>query len=150
MSEENKQLVRRWFEEVWNQQREETIDELFAPEGEAYGFPEPDSVLTGPESFKTIYRQFLEAFPDIHFTIRQVISEGDLVAITWTATMTHLGNGLGFPATIRRESLDGCSILEIRGPQIQSGRNYMEMYALIHRLKNGSPADEEDAALAAS
>jgi len=138
MSEANKQLVRRWFEEVWNMQKEEAIDEIFAPQGKAYGFPEPDSVLTGPESFKTIYRKFIGAFPDIHVEIREIIAEGDLVAVTWTATMTHLGDALGIAPTMKRETLDGCSVLVVRGPQIQDGRNYMEMHALLHRLQFGS------------
>lgn len=59
MSEMNKKLVQRWFEEVWNQQSEEAIDEMYAPGGKAYGFPEPNSVLVGPESFKAIHRVFL-------------------------------------------------------------------------------------------
>jgi hypothetical protein len=49
----NKQLARRWFEEVWNQGRESTIDELFHADGKAYGFPEPDSILIGHEGFKS-------------------------------------------------------------------------------------------------
>jgi steroid delta-isomerase-like uncharacterized protein len=144
MSEANKQLVRRWFEEVWNKQREEAIDEMFAPEGKAYGFPEADSVLVGPESFKQIYRQFLGAFPDIHITIRELIAEGDRVAVTWTATMTHLGHALGFPPTMKKESLHGCSVLVVRVPQIQEGTNYMEMQALIQRLRDSSQLPPED------
>lgn len=51
----NKALAQRWFEEVWNQGKESTIDELFHPQGKAYGFPEPDSVLVGPDAFKNIH-----------------------------------------------------------------------------------------------
>src|SRR5258708_36564404 len=51
----NKDLARRWFEEVWNQGRESTIDELFHPQGKAYGFPDPGSILIGPEGFKTTH-----------------------------------------------------------------------------------------------
>jgi predicted ester cyclase len=139
MSDANKQLALRWFEEVWNKQSEEAIDEMYAPGGKAYGFPQPDSVLIGPESFKSIHRIFIGAFPDIRFTVREVIAEGDLVAVTWTATMTHLGDSLGFAPTMKTESLLGCSVLVVRGSQIQEGRNYMEMHALIHRLKDGPP-----------
>jgi hypothetical protein len=63
MSEQNKALAKRWFEEVWNQGRESAIDELFHPEGEVYGFPEPDSVLIGPAGFKTIHRVFRNKSP---------------------------------------------------------------------------------------
>jgi hypothetical protein len=62
MSEQNKALVKRWFEEVWNQGRESTIDELFHPEGKSHGFPEPDSVLIGPPGFKAIHRAFHTAY----------------------------------------------------------------------------------------
>ena len=47
MSEANKLLLRRWFDQVWNQQSEAAIDEMFSPEGKSHGFPEPDSVLVG-------------------------------------------------------------------------------------------------------
>jgi predicted ester cyclase len=140
MSEENKKLVRRWFEEVWNQQSEEAIDEMFAPEGKAYGFPDPSSLLVGPESFKSVHRIFLGAFPDLRISVREVVAEGDRVAVAWTATMTHLGEQLGFAPTMKKESLDGSSFLTVRGGQIQEGTNYMEMQGLILRLKEGSPA----------
>jgi len=138
MSEANKQVVRRWFEQVWNQQSEEAIDEMFAPGGKAYGFPKPDSVLVGPESFKSIHRIFLGAFPDLHITVREVVSEDDRVAVSWTATMTHLGEHLGFAPTLKKETLDGSSFLVVKDGQIQEGTNYMEMQGLIQRLKESS------------
>jgi predicted ester cyclase len=138
MSEENKKLVRRWFEEVWNQQSEDAIDEMFAQGGKAYGFPEPNSVLVGPESFKSIHRIFLGAFPDLHITVREIVAEGDRVAVAWSATMTHLGEHLGFAPTLKKESLDGSSFLTVSGGQIQEGTNYMEMQGLILRLKESS------------
>ena len=140
MSEENKKLVRRWFEEVWNQQSEEAIDAMFAPGGKAYGFPDPGSVLVGPESFKSVHRIFLGAFPDLRITVREVIAEGDRVAVAWTATMTHLGEHLGFAPTMKKESLDGSSFLTVSGGQIQEGTNYMEMQGLILRLREISAA----------
>jgi len=143
MSEANKQLVQRWFEEVWNKQSEEAIDEMFAPDGKAFGFPEPNPVLVGPESFKTFHRTFLGAFPDIHITINDILSEDDRVVATWIATMTHLGDTLGFAPTMQRVFLEGCSILVVHGSQIHEGRNYMEMEALIQRLKAASSAAAE-------
>jgi hypothetical protein len=98
----NKQLARRWFEEVWNQGRESTIDELFHPEGKAYGFPEPDSVLVGPENFKAIHRAFHNIYGDIHIDIDDLIAEGDRVAIRWTCTMTHTGTASAFPQPEKR------------------------------------------------
>lgn len=144
MFEASRQLVHRWYEEVWNKQREEAIDEMFAPGGKCFGIPEPDSVLVGPEDFKTIHRQFLGAFPDLRITVHDTICEGDSVAVTWVANMTHLGDSLGFAPTSERVSLEGCSVLVVGKGQIQQGRNYMEMGALIDRLKARSSAEVEE------
>jgi hypothetical protein len=57
MSEQNRALAIRWFKEVWNEGSEAAIDELFHPEGHAYGFPDPTSDLIGPEAFKAVHRQ---------------------------------------------------------------------------------------------
>ncbi|HEY2469860.1 MAG TPA: ester cyclase [Terracidiphilus sp.] len=135
MSDANKELVHRWFEEVWNQQSEKTVDEMFAPGGKCFGIPEPDSVLTGPEGFKTVHRTFLSAFPDLHIVVNDVIVEGDRVATTWTASMTHLGDTLGFAPTMKKVVLEGCSVLVVRNGQIHEGRNFMEMQGLIQRLR---------------
>jgi len=145
MSEANKELVRRWFEEVWNKQREDAIDEMFAPGGKAFGFPEPNPVLVGPERFKAFHRTFLAAFPDIHIAVHDTICEGDRVAAIWTATMTHLGDSLGFAPTFQKVSLEGCSVLVVQGPQIQEGSNYMELQALVQRLKAASAQSTEEA-----
>lgn len=145
MSEANKKLVCRWFDEVWNQQRESAIDEMFAPNGKAHGFPEPKPTLVGPGEFKEFYRNFLQAFPDIHFTVDETICEDNRVAVVWTATMTHRGDGLGFPATNQKETLVGCSVLVVDGTQIQDGTNYMELQGLLQRLKEAAPQATERA-----
>jgi predicted ester cyclase len=145
MSAANRELVHRWFEEVWNKQSEEAIDQMFAPGGKAYGFPTADAVLIGPDKFKEIHRFFLGAFPDVHITVHDIICEGDRVAATWLASMTHLGDSLGFAPTLQRVSLEGCSVLIVRDGQIQDGRNYMEMEGMINRLKTSDASPLETA-----
>ena len=135
MSIANRELVHRWFEEVWNKQSEDAIDQMFAPGGKAYGFPEANSILIGPDKFKESHRFLIGAFPDIHVTLQETICENDRVAVTWVARMTHLGDTLGFAPTFQKVSLDGCSVLLVRDGQIHEGKNYMEMGALVHRLR---------------
>jgi hypothetical protein len=58
-------MVRDWFEQLWNQKCEDTIDRLLAPHGLVYGLPTPDNQpLRGPDQFKAVYRQFRQAFPN--------------------------------------------------------------------------------------
>jgi predicted ester cyclase len=137
MSEANKQIARRWFEEVWNQQNPAVIDELFHPKGKAhgFGFPDPDSVLVGPEDFKKVHRAFCGAFPDLHITIEDVVAEDDRVAIRWSVSMTHQGDDLGFPATGKKGRLTGSSFIVIKDAQLVEGWNEMDIQNLFQNLK---------------
>jgi steroid delta-isomerase-like uncharacterized protein len=134
MSDKNKELVRRWFEQVWNQKSEAAIDEMFSPQGKAYGFPEPDSVADAA-AFKRLHRDFCGAFPDLHFTLDDVVAEGDLVAVRWHVDATHKGDHLGFPASGRTATLTGSSFLRIGQGRIQDGWNHMDMAGLFRRLQ---------------
>ncbi len=84
MSEANKQIVRRFMEEVWNLLRLDVADELVHPLYE-------NSEGMGPEAVKRNVRAFRTAFPDLHDTIEQLIAEGDFVAARITRNGTHLG-----------------------------------------------------------
>jgi predicted SnoaL-like aldol condensation-catalyzing enzyme len=82
MAEQAKVVMRRWFEEVWNQRREASIDELLAHDATAFGLWDGigESAPT-PELFRRFYREFLEMFPDIKVRVAQVVGEGDDVAL---------------------------------------------------------------------
>lgn len=135
MSEANKRLARRWFEEVWNRQSEAAITEMLHQQGKSHGFPEPDSVLLGPEGFKPVHRTFCGAFPDLHIEIEDVIAEGDRVAVRWRVTMTHLGDNLGFPASGKKGILDGSSFMIIKDSQIIEGWNQMDLEAVMQTFQ---------------
>lgn len=138
MAEDNRQLVRRWFEEVWNQKSEAAIDEMFHREGRAHGFPDAESVLIGPEAFKKVHRAFVGAFPDLRTQIEDIICEGDRVAVRWSTTMTHLGHDLGFPASGKPASMEGSSFLVVKDGRILEGWNHMDMHGLFQNLQGGT------------
>ena len=98
MSNRNQGFSQRWFDEVWNNQREDAIDELRHPGGRAFGFPSSSSSLSH-EEFKEAYRQFNRTFSNIHVTIDEEVVEGDRIACRWSAAGTHTGDGVGFPST---------------------------------------------------
>jgi steroid delta-isomerase-like uncharacterized protein len=131
----NKDLARRWFEEVWNQGRIDTIVEMYHSSATATGFPDPDSVIRGPEEFAQLSQQFRGAFPDMHVTIDDVIAEGNRVAVLWTATMTHTGDGLGFAASSKKVRVPGTSFITCRDGQIVEGRNHMDFTKVLLQLQ---------------
>jgi steroid delta-isomerase-like uncharacterized protein len=135
MSEANKELVRTWFEKVWNQKSAAAIDAMYHADGRAHGFPQADSVLIGPEDFKIIHRNFCDSFPDIQITVEDTIAEGDKVAARWIATMTHLGDSLGISATKKKVVLHGSTIVIIKDGKISEGWNFMDMGGMIAKLK---------------
>ena len=61
------EILRIWFERVWNQGDESTIDELYGPTAVANGLPA--APIPGPEGFKPFFRAFRAAFPDIRVEV---------------------------------------------------------------------------------
>lgn len=119
MSAENIAIARRWFDEVWNQRRGETIDEFLAADSVCHG---DDGPITGPEEFRQ--RQFLPftaAFPDLSVRVDDVIGEGDQVVVRWTATGIHSGEGLGCAATGREVSFTGMTWVRMRDGKLGEG-----------------------------
>jgi steroid delta-isomerase-like uncharacterized protein len=137
MSDANKQIALRWFEEVWNQQSEAAIDELFSADGKCYGFPDAESAI-GREEFKTTHRAFCGAFPDLRVTLEDVIAEDDHVAIRWKIAMTHSGDHLGFAATGKKATLSGSSFIVVANGKIINGWNQMDIQGLFQKLQQPS------------
>ena len=107
MSEANKQLVRRQFEELFNRQHLAAADELVAAEYlehalAPFGQAEPGRVH-GPTHLRQTTQWLLAQFPDLHMTIEAIIAEGDTVAVRVLSEGTNLGplNGI-LPPTGKR------------------------------------------------
>jgi len=109
MSEQNKILVRRGVEEVWNRGNFAVVDELTASDVVVHSSP-PSDELYGPEGIKQFYATLRAAFPDIHFTIEDQISEGDRVVTRWTARATHIHEYHGVPPTGKKYMMTGVDI----------------------------------------
>jgi steroid delta-isomerase-like uncharacterized protein len=90
----NKEIVRRFYEEVFNQRNVDAIDELVHPE---FTNHDPTPVASrDPESMKQFIHIFTQAFPDHHHAIEDLIAEGDKVVMRCTLTATHQGLFPGF------------------------------------------------------
>jgi steroid delta-isomerase-like uncharacterized protein len=124
MSEENKALVRRFIEEVWNGGNLDVVDELIA-ENHVDHDPAQAGGPGGRQGARAFVEMYRAAFPDTHLEITEMIAEGDLVAITWTATGTHQGELMGIAPTGRSVTVTGIGVDRISGGQIvESWANY--------------------------
>ena len=152
---DNASVVRRWFEEVWNRGREETIDELFDEEGVAHGLAdEAGSPLRGAAGFKPFFRRFREAFPEMEVVVEDTVAEGDKVAARCSVRGRHRGDSLGFKATDSPVEFDGICIVRIRNGKIVEAWNnfdFMSMFQQLGalRLDAGPNASDHDDALPA-
>ena len=135
MSEENRALIQRWFEEVWNKGRAEAIDELFSAEGIAHGLAdEGGQPLRGPAGFKPFFQKFREAFPDIEVIVEDTVSEGDKIAARCRVRATHKGDSLGFAATHKPVDFTGISIVRIKDGQIVEAWNNFDFTSMSQQL----------------
>ncbi len=99
-AEENKLTFRRAYEEVFNQGNLAVADEVIAPD--FVDREEHPGNVPGPESIRTVATMLRTAFPDLHFTIEDLVAEGDFVAGRLTMSGTHDGPLMGMPPTGRQ------------------------------------------------
>lgn len=134
MNDDNKRLVRRWFEEVWNQGREGTVDELLSPQGLGFGLGATGTEVHGPPAFKPFVRNMRDAFPDLHMEIEDMVAEGDKVAVRLLVTGTHKGGGLGFPATGREINVTAITIIQFASGKMVHGWNNWDQLGMLQQL----------------
>jgi predicted ester cyclase len=89
-------LLERIFDEIINEGRLDAVDELFADDYVDHG---PTGDIQGREDFKKLVAQWRSAVPDVHCTVENVVTDGELAGWLVRTTGTHTGDGLGFPAT---------------------------------------------------
>jgi predicted ester cyclase len=114
MSEQNKAIVRRYFEEVWNQRNPDAIDEFWAADYVNHNAPPGMSDRRGQ---KQLIAMSQAAFHG-QVTIEDQIAEGDRVVTRWSGQSTHRGEFMGIPPTGKTVTLTGISIDRVAGGQI--------------------------------
>ena len=97
-AEENKALVRRFFEEAWNKRNLAVVDEILAPD---YVFRDtagaPYFASPGPEPMKGVITDWLRVLPDLSVSIEDIMAVGDRVVTRFIWGGTHHGDYLGGP-----------------------------------------------------
>lgn len=131
--EENKQLVRRWFEEL-NSRNFDAADELYTSDYVLHDLSVPPELPPGPEGLKLYLQSIVAAIPDIQATIEHLVAEGDKVAVWATFAGTHQGEFVGVPPTGNAVRITVSSIMRIAGGKIAEEWEMADGLTLLQQI----------------
>lgn len=115
LEERNKEIIRRYWFELWNDKKGETLDEI-AIENVTFHFP--GGQAHQPPTLKKWFETSRTAFPDVQFELHEELAEGDKVVSRWSYVATNTGEFLGRPATNRRVIDLGIDIFRLEDGKI--------------------------------
>jgi steroid delta-isomerase-like uncharacterized protein len=127
--EDNKQAMRRFYQEVINGRNLDALDELLTPDGVDHTFGSQNA-----EQAKQFFGMVQQAFPDLHAEVHDVIAEGDLVAVRVTYTGTHQGEFVGIPATGKQTTTNGVDWFRMQGGRQAEHWGGPDMLSLLAQL----------------
>ena len=133
MSDSNKNIVRRLFEEVWNKGHQAVADELLASTYTHHDSSSPE-FGRGPESEKKRANLYRNAFPDIRFTVEDLIAEGEMVTARWSCHGTHKGDLNGIAPTGKQFNTTGISIARFTNGKMSEGFVNWDALGLMQQL----------------
>ena len=133
MSWENKIIVRRLYEEVWNKRKLEVVDEVISI-SHALHDPNVSGSQTGPEAYRQHVIRVTTAFPDLRFAIEDIVSEEDKLVVCWTISGTHKGEFMGIAPTGKKISVEGITINHIGYGKILDSNISWDALGLLRQL----------------
>jgi steroid delta-isomerase-like uncharacterized protein len=137
VSEENKALVARLYEEISKgnlDALDTALDDSVVEHEEL-----PPGIPPGKEGVKVFFGVVLSAFPDLTMTPNFMIAEGDLVTAFTTATGTHRGEFMGIPATGKTVTINLADYMRFRNGKVVEHWGVMDMASMMQQLGVGAP-----------
>lgn len=128
----NKNLVREFVEQVFNQGNLDATDWYFAKDVVDYS-PLPGQA-PGLEGLKASFGAFLRAFPDARASIEDLVAEGDRVALRFAYRGTHLGEFLGMRPSGKRFSVTGIAMFRVREGRIAEHWVELDQLGLLQQI----------------
>lgn len=119
LASRNKALMRRVYEEMWNQARVEVAAEIF----------------DRPEGVARFVSQFLISFPDLQHTIDEMIVEDDRIAVRFTSRGTHLGPWMRFAPTGKTIQYTGVTVAHIAAGRIIEHHTWWDKAGLMEQIE---------------
>lgn len=140
MSEENKAVLRRWFDEVWNKKNSAVIREIMTEETLQHGLTGPGGPpVKGFDEFEAFHSAFIKAFPDLRIELGDVVADEDRVAARFTVMGTQEGELQGVPATGKKVQFTGGGICRIKDGKFEEVWNEVDFPKMQYDLAPDTP-----------
>jgi steroid delta-isomerase-like uncharacterized protein len=133
MSEQNKSVVRRLFDELWNKGNLQVADELIAPTYQHHDASTPD-LGKGPESEKKRVNLYRTAFHDFRLNIEDLLADGETVVARWSCRGAHMGELNGIAPTGKQFAITGVTIARFSNGKIVEGFVNWDALGLMRQL----------------
>ncbi|MFN8472417.1 MAG: ester cyclase [Anaerolineae bacterium] len=131
--EENKTVIRRWFEEM-NKGNMAAVDEFYGADYVLHDPNVPPDLPRGPASVRRYLAPIMAGFPDSSVTVDDVIAEGDKIAVRFTARGNHTGDFMGIPPSGKPIEARGISIIRIAdGQMVEEWQNF-DILTLLQQI----------------
>ena len=143
-TEENKELCRRFFEEVFNKLDQNTATEIISPRFVTHHPAYPEGIH-GIEGVNQVIATFRGGLPDLQYTIQDMIAEGDKVVVRWIAHGTHQGTFLGIPPTGKKVAATGIDIFRIAFGKLEEAWVNSDILGLLQQIGAIPPMGEQGA-----
>ena len=130
---ENISLLKRWFREVWDEGKNDTIYEMLAPNAVLTGQRGAQVTIHGPAAFAAFADDIRRSFPDTQVAVEDAFAVDDKVAVRWSATMTHTGEGMGTP-TGKPVRITGISIARFVDGKIVEGWDSWDQLGMLEQI----------------
>lgn len=124
----------RWYDEIWNERRTGAIDQLMEDPLDARQRTSGKAGDYMRIDFRLYHRQMLTAFPDIWFTVEDVLVEGDMSVARWFAAGSHLGEMEGLPATGKVFRVSGMTMFRWRDGKASESWSNFDHLGLLQQL----------------
>jgi predicted ester cyclase len=133
MAAVQKAILRRLYEEVINQGKLETLDQLMEAGFIDHNPPGP-GFPAGIAGVKAVFTAFRAAFPDLHFEVEDMVTEFDYVTARYTMTGTHQGEFLGMAPTGKKVTVSGMDIILFKQSKLAERWGQQDTLALLQQL----------------
>ena len=130
---ENKALVSRIADDIWNRGNLSAVSEVMTADAKYHGPHMPDGLGTR-ENWSQAISMYRAAFPDTHVSFEELIAGGDIVVGRWSATGTHTGPMPGIPPTGKPIAIRGITIYRISDGKIVEAWEQLDMLGMWQQL----------------